>query len=175
MTTTWVVAGLAAAGLGNAAYAAEPPSAVQQLSNAKISLPEAVHMAEREGDGKATAVGFRPERKGSGWYEVTVLRIDGRRLTRYRLDAGSGRIIEASNEPIRRALTRVTPQQIADAGTSLTSAIDMAEQRTGGRALEAAVEHRHGEVSYEVRVTRLDGATERVQIEAATGHLASAE
>jgi len=158
-----------------AAHAASAKRDVQELDSAQISMDKAIHMAEQEGNGKATSVKFKSEHQGAGAYDVSVLSSDGSKLTHYRLDAATGHITKAGNEPFKKVFTTLKPDEISGAQTSLTSAIDMAQQRADGKAIEAEVEHKGSAVRYDVKVAKSDGKTERVKIDASTGHVASAE
>jgi uncharacterized membrane protein YkoI len=168
---------LAAVALALAVSAAQADSAkrdVQALEGAKLSLTDAIRMAEREGNGKAMDADFKSSSSGAGSYEVKVLSNDGTKLMKYKLDAATGKVEAAGNEEFEKVFTRLKPQQLSDASTSLTSAIHMAEQHVGGKALDADAERTGDTVRYDVRVAKTDGTTEKVKIDG-SGHLASAK
>jgi uncharacterized membrane protein YkoI len=166
---------LAAVGMALAMSAAQADSAkreVQAMSGVKISLTDAIRAAEREGNGKAIDADYRAASSGVGSYDVKVLSNDGTKLMKYRLNAATGKLESAGNEAFEKVFTRLKAQDISSAPTSLVSAIHMAEQHAGGKALDADVEHTGDTVRYEVKVAKTDGTTEKLKIDG-SGHLAS--
>ena len=165
----------AAAVVGGAAWGASKEKEAQQLDSAKVSMTDAIRRAEREANGKAVSVDYKAGHKGEGSYAVKVLANDNSKLMGYRIDADTGKIVSAGNEPVEKVFTRVKPEEIASAQTSLNSAIDEAQRESGGKATYAAVERNHDHVRYEVKLAKDDGSTSKVLIDATTGHLASAK
>jgi uncharacterized membrane protein YkoI len=145
------------------------------LSNAKVSLTEAIRAAEQQGGGHAISAEYERKSGPAGEYEIKVLSNDGKKLTKYELDANTGQVKEADNEPFEKVFTRIKPQSIQNAPTSLTRAIATAEQRAGGKATEAEVDRDGDQVKYTVKVARADGKTEKVKINGADGKVASAK
>ena len=168
---------LAAVAMALAVSAAQADSAkreVQAMEGAKVSLTDAIRKAEREGNGKAIDADYKASSKGVGAYEVKVLSNDGTKLMKYKLDANTGKVESMGNESFEKVFTRIKPQDISNAQTSLVSAVHMAEEHAGGKALDADVDHAGNTVRYEVKVAKTDGTTEKVKIDG-NGHLASAK
>ncbi len=146
----------------------------QALSKAKVSLTDAIHMAEQRGNGQAISAEFEFKKGRPGYYEVKVLRNDGKKLTQYDLNANSGKVTEASNEEFEKLFTRIKPASIQNAPTSLSRAISTAEERSGGKATDASVDRDGDQVKYTVKVAKADGTTEKVKVNGADGKVASA-
>ncbi len=176
MNAKALLAAFAAVALvSGAARAADTQKEVREIASAKVSVNDAIRRAEREGNGKATSVEFKTESKGPGEYLVKVLSNDNSKLMEYRINASNGHIVSAGNEPVEKFFTRVKPEQIASAQTSLSRAINEAEQQSGGKATSAEVERNNDHVLYDVKLAKDDGTTSRVKIDGSTGHLASAK
>jgi uncharacterized membrane protein YkoI len=147
----------------------------ESLDHAKVSLTEAVKKAEEAGNGQAISAEYEFKGGRPGHYEVKVLSNDGQKLTRYDLSPRTGKIIATSDEKVQKLLTRIKPESIRSAPTSLTHAITTAEERAGGKATVAEVDRDGDQVKYTVKVAKLDGSTEKVKINGADGKIASAE
>lgn len=147
----------------------------KSLEKAKVSLTDAIHMAEQRGNGQAISAEYELKSGHAGYYEVKVLRNDGRKLTKYNLNSNSGRITEASNEQFEKVFTRIKPNSIQNAPTSLSHAITTAEERSGGKATDATVDRDGDQVKYTVKVAKADGTTEKVKINGSDGKVASAD
>ncbi len=140
------------------------------LDNAKFTLTQAIEAAERAGQGKAVEAEFDAKRGDA--YEVKILSQD--KLIEYTLDANSGQITKAGNERLEKFFIRLTPQDVANAKTTLVQAIVAAEQHAGGKAAEAEVEREGDSVRYKVTVIAA-GKTQKVKIDAASGAVRSVE
>jgi uncharacterized membrane protein YkoI len=147
----------------------------QAMEKAKISLTEAIHMAERQGNGQAISAEYEFKNGDPAYYEVKVLRDDGRKLTEYQLDPNTGKVKEVKDEKFEKLFTRIKPTAIQNAPTSLTRAITTAETRSGGKAKEAEVNRDGDQLQYEVKVVKLDGSSETLKINGADGKVASAK
>jgi len=147
----------------------------QALSNADVSLTQAIKMAEQQGGGQAISAEYEPKSGSAGQYEIKVLSNDGKKLTKYMLDPNTGKVTEADNESFQRVFTRIKPTSIQNAPTSLTRAITTAEQRSGGKATGASVDRDGDQVKYTVKVAKTDGTTEKVKVNGADGKVASAK
>jgi uncharacterized membrane protein YkoI len=147
----------------------------QAMEKAKISLTEAIHMAERQGNGQAISAEYEFKNGDPAYYEVKVLRDDGRKLTEYQLDPNTGKVKEVKDEKFEKLFTRIKPTAIQNAPTSLTRAITTAETRAGGKAKEAEVNRDGDQLQYEVKVVKLDGSSETLKINGADGKVASAK
>jgi uncharacterized membrane protein YkoI len=159
-----------------AAYATDSTAKEEMaLANAKVSLNEAIHIAEQKGGGQAVSAEYSPKSGTAGRYEIKVLSHDGKQLTEYDLDPNTGTVTKAENEPFEKMFTRLKPASIQNAPTSLTRAVNTAEARAGGKATEAEVDRDGDQVKYTIKVAKADGSTEKVVVNGANGHVASAK
>lgn len=145
------------------------------MDKAKISLTEAIHIAERKGSGQATSAEYEFKSGNPAYYEVKVLRNDGEKLTRYELSPSTGDVKEVSDEKFEKLFTRIKPTAIQNAPTSLTRAIATAETRSGGKAREAEVSRDGDQLLYEVEIVKVDGTREKMKINGSDGKIASAK
>jgi uncharacterized membrane protein YkoI len=147
----------------------------QSLQKAKISLTEAIHIAEKQGNGQATSAEYEFKSGNPAYYEVKVLSNDGQKLTKYELSPATGTIKEKSDEKFEKLFTRLKPTAIQNAPTSLTRAIATAETRAGGKAKEAEVSRGGDQLIYKVEVVKLDGTSDKLEINGSDGKVASAK
>jgi uncharacterized membrane protein YkoI len=147
----------------------------QAMEKAKISLTEAIRMAEKQGNGQAISAEYEFKNGDPAYYEVKVLRDDGQKLTEYQLDPNTGKVKEVKDEKFEKLFTRIKPTAIQNAPTSLTRAITTAETRAGGKAKEAEVNRDGDQLQYEVKVVKLDGGSETLKINGSDGKVASAK
>jgi uncharacterized membrane protein YkoI len=173
MNTKVVLSAIGALICANALQAADQTDA-QALENAKMSMTQAIQMAERQGNGKAIDAQFSANKDG-GQYAVEVLSSDGKKLTEYKLDSATGHIAAAGNEPFEKAFMRLKADDVERAPTSLNSAIASAERETGGKVLKAETERSGDKVRYDMKVAKTDGSTATVKIDGSTGKLAAAK
>jgi uncharacterized membrane protein YkoI len=162
----------------SASQAANPAREDQALSEAKVSLTQAIGIAEKQGSGQAIDADYTPKHTGKdmmGYYDIKVLSSDGTKLTKYRVSPMNGKITEASSEPFQKAFTRIKPTDLQNAPTSLKSAITTAESQSGGKAVDADTDKTGDTVRYTVKVAKADGTTEKVKVNGADGKVASAK
>ena len=153
------------------ASAAKAKHDINVLAVTKLSLTDAIGIAEKEGSGKA--VDAELEAGKAPYYAVEVLSSDGKKLTEYKLDANTGKVVKASSEPLEKMLTRVKPADIQNAQTSLSSAIQAAERQSGGKVVDAETEGNANTLHYELKVAMANGKTEKMKIDGATGKVAA--
>jgi len=147
----------------------------ESISSAKVSLTDAIHMAEKQGNGQAISAEYEFKGGNPAYYEIKVLRNDGKKLTKYELSPSTGKVKEASNEEFEKVFTRIKPASIQNAPTSLSHAIMTAEERSGGKATDADVDRDGDQVQYTVKVVKLDGTSEKLKINGSDGKVASAK
>src|SRR5882724_11443300 len=95
--TAWLLAASSVLAMG-AAYASDSARhEAQALEKAKISLTEAIRTAERQGSGQATSAEYEFKNGNPAYYEVKVLRDDGRKLTQYEIDPNTGQVKEVKD------------------------------------------------------------------------------
>jgi uncharacterized membrane protein YkoI len=167
-----IVAVIAVTAAGTAAAATRAPNVAGSANDSEVSLIEAIHAAERVGDGRAVDAETRGNKGAHTVYSVQVLSNDGRKLTEYVLDADTGRIEQTRNEPLQRLAARVKPAEVRSAPTTLSAAIREAEQQTGGEVIDAGTAASGNAVRYELRVASADGSTRDVKVNGATGKMA---
>ena len=176
--TTKATALLAAAALGFAMTGAQAADAAREdatLTNAKVSLTSAIGIAEQQGSGQAVSADYMPKKGAMGHYAVKVLSNDGTKLTEYRVSPATGKVTEASNEPFEKMFTRIKPESLENAPTSLKSAIKTAEAQSGGKAVDADADRDGDQVRYTVKVAMADGTTQKIKVNGADGKVASAK
>jgi uncharacterized membrane protein YkoI len=147
----------------------------ESLEKAKISLTEAIRIAEKQGNGQATSAEYEFKSGNPAYYEIKVLRNDGQKLTKYELSPSTGTVKEVSDEKFEKLFTRMKPTAIQNAPTSLTRAITTAETRAGGKAKEAEISRDGAQLLYKVEVVKLDGTREKLEINGSDGKVASAK
>jgi uncharacterized membrane protein YkoI len=173
--STLVLAAASVLALGTAQASDSTRHEAQAMEKAKISLTEAIHIAERKANGQATSAEYEFKSGSPAYYEVKVLSNDGTKLTKYELNATSGAVKEVSDEKFEKLFTRIKPTAIQNAPTSLTRAISTAETRSGGKAREAEVNRDGDQLQYEIEVVKLDGTSEKMKINGSDGKVASAK
>ena len=175
MTATALVVALAMGGAVTATQAADAAREGATLSKAKVSLNDAIGIAEKEGSGQAVMADYMPKKGTMGHYDVKVLSSDGSKLTEYRVSTATGKVTKASNEPFEKMFTRIKPDALASAPTSLKGAIKTAEAQSGGKAIDADADRNGDTVRYVVKIAMADGTTQKVKVNGADGKVASAQ
>lgn len=169
-----VVVGLALAAMGVQASDSAKHEA-EAIGKSQVTLTEAIRRAEKEGDGQAISAEYQFKGGNPAYFEVKVLRNDGKKLTRYDLDPQTGKIKETSSEAFEKLFTRIKPTSIQHAPTSLTRAIGTAERRSGGKATTAEVNRDGDQLKYTVKTVKLDGTSQKIEINGSDGKVASAD
>jgi uncharacterized membrane protein YkoI len=175
---TKLTALLGAVALGCAMTAAQATDAANEnstLANAKVSLTSAIGIAEQQGSGHAVMADYVSKKGAMGHYDVKVLSNDGTKLTEYRVSPTTGKVTEASNEPFEKMFTRIKPDQLANAPTSLKTAIKSAEAQSGGKAVDADADRTGDSIRYTVKIAMADGSTQKIKVNGADGKVASAQ
>lgn len=155
-------------------YAADPAREEATLNHAKVSLNQAITVAEEQGSGQAIYAAYTPKSGAMGLYDVKVLSMDGKKLLDFNINPENGRVLKATRERVGKVFTRIKPADLQKAQTPLKGAIKTAEAQTGGKALMADTD-RHGDtVRYTVKVVTADGKTQTINVNGADGKVASA-
>jgi uncharacterized membrane protein YkoI len=157
-----------------ASYAAAPAREAAMLSHAKVSMNQAITVAEEQGSGQAIDVDYIAKSDTTGIYDVKVLSMDGKKLLDFNINPENGRVLKATRERVAKVFTQIKPADLENAQIPLKGAIKTAEAQTGGKVVMAGTD-RHGDsVRYTVKVIMTDGKTETIKVNGADGKVASA-
>jgi len=157
-----------------ASYAAEAAREDATLNHARVSMNQAITVAEEQGSGQAIDADYIPKSGAMGIYDVKVLSMDGKKLLDFNINPDNGRVLKATREHVAKVFTRIKPADLQNAQTPLKGAIKAAEAQTGGKAVMADTD-RHGDtVRYTVKVAMADGSTQTIKVNGADGKVASA-
>src|SRR3569832_664228 len=84
----------------------------QSMQKAKISLTEAIKIAEKQGNGQATSAEYEFKNGNPAYYEVNVLSNDGQKLTKYELSPSTGTVKQKNNKKNKKQNTQQKPTAI---------------------------------------------------------------
>jgi uncharacterized membrane protein YkoI len=141
----------------------------------KVSMNQAITVAEEQGSGQAIDAQFLPKSGANGMYDVKVLSMDGKKLLDFNINPADGRVLKATREHVGKLFTRLKPKDLEDAQTPLKGAIKAAEAQTGGKVLMADTD-RHGDtVRYTVKVAMADGTRQTINVNGVDGKVALAK
>jgi uncharacterized membrane protein YkoI len=166
-----VAAALLSSGMALASQSAKHQA--QELGRSKVTLIEAILAAEKADGGRTTAADFNFKRGNPAIYEVKVLSADGKKLTRYDIDPKSGSVKDTHNEVLEKLLSRISPENLRLTPTTLTHAVYLAQQQSGGRALNADVDRKGDHLEYTIETVKLDGTSHKVKIDGSNGKVIS--
>jgi uncharacterized membrane protein YkoI len=172
---TALVASLALGCAAAASQAADPAREDAALSNAKVSLNQAITVAEEQGKGSAIDADYIPKSGTVGLYDIKVLSNDGKKLLDFHINPNNGRVVKATRDNFQKMFMRIKPAELQNAQTPLKGAIKTAEAQTGGKAVSADTDRDGSTVRYTVKVAMADGTTEKIKINGADGKVASAK
>jgi uncharacterized membrane protein YkoI len=157
-----------------ASYADDPAREDAMLSHAKVSMNQAITVAEEQGGGQAIDADYIPKSGTMGIYEVKVLSMDGKKLLNFDVNPEDGRVLKATRERVGKVFTRIKPADLQAVQTPLKGAIKSAEAHTGGKAVKADTDRQGDTVRYTVKVAMADGTTKTLKVNGADGKLAVA-
>jgi uncharacterized membrane protein YkoI len=140
------------------------------------SLTQAVEMAEQQTGGRARKAELETEHGGNA-YEIKT--VAPGKSAKVLVDPASGKVLSVSGpgflESIANVFDREDQREDEDAlrrlqglPMTLAGAITAAERETGGRAVEATLESRHGATLFEVTLVK-DLAQQEVLVDPAAG------
>ena len=145
------------------------------LNHAKVSMNQAITVAEEQGSGQAIDAQYLPKSGAMGMYDVKVLTMDGKKLLDFNINPQDGRVLKATREHVGKLFTRLKPKDLDNAQTPLKGAVKAAEAQTGGKVIAADTD-RHGDtVRYTVKVAMTDGTTQTINVNGADGKVAMAK
>ena len=164
-----VAAALLSSTLAQASQSAKHQA--QELRRTKLSLIEAIIAAEKQDGGRTTTAEFVFKRGNPALYEIKVLSADGKKLTRYDLDPKTGNVRETHNEVLEKLLSRLSLENLRLTPTTLTHAIYIAQQQSGGRALNADVDRKGDHLEFTVETVKLDGTAHKMTVDGSNGKI----
>lgn len=148
----------------------------KRFETAKVSLLQAIEIAERESKGKAFKAELDIEHGRVVW-EIKLLTSLG--LLEYEIDTESGRVSKIEDERVRGRLYSfikgVSLKDIDGAKSSVAEAIALAERQTSAKAIELEIEREYervGRLEYEITL-RSAGSRHRVRVDAESGQVVS--
>jgi uncharacterized membrane protein YkoI len=147
----------------------------EELRRVNLSLIEAIIAAEKEGGGKATSAEFQFKRGNPAFFEIKVLSADGKKLTRYDLDPHTGKVRDTHNELLEKLVNRITLDSLRHTTTTLTHAIALAQEHSGGRARSADVERKDDRLEYDIETVKLDGTLHKMRVSSTEGKVIADE
>jgi uncharacterized membrane protein YkoI len=157
-----VVLGVAAIlGVANAQASQSAKHEAEELRRAKVSLIEAIVTAEKEAGGKATSAEFEFKKGNPAYFEVKVWSADGSKLTRYELDPKSGKVQKTDSETLEKLLSRLKEDDLRRSPTTMTHAVAVAQEHSGGHARSVDASSKSDHVEYEVETVKRDGTRTR--------------
>ncbi|MHB1217664.1 MAG: PepSY domain-containing protein [Alphaproteobacteria bacterium] len=167
------LAALIALGGTSVAFAAtgehENGQEIAAVLGAKTSLSQAIATAEQQNGGRAMKIGVE-EKKGAYLYEVKVL--SKNKVTEMFIDSATGQVVKTRNEGLIAKLfdreDRVELAKLTTSPTTLAAAVATAEQQVGGKAVEAGVEDKDGNIVFKVQVAK-DKTVQKVTVDAMNG------
>jgi len=74
---------------------------------------------------------------------------------------------------LEKLVTRMSPDNLRLTTTTLTHAVYVAQQASGGRALNADVDRKGDHLEYTVETVKLDGTSHKVKIDGSNGKVIS--
>ena len=158
-----------------ASYADDPAREDAMLSQAKVSMNQAITVAEEQGAGQAIDADYIPKSGAMGIYDVKVLSMDGKKLLDFSINPENGRVLKATRMHVEKVFTRIKPADLQAAQTPLKGAIKTAEAQSGGKAVMADTDRQGDTVRYTVKVAMADGTTKTIKVNGADGKLALAK
>ena len=147
----------------------------EELRRVNLSLIEAIIAAEKEGGGKVTSAEFQFKRGNPPLFEIKVLSADGKKLTRYDLDPHTGKVKDTHNELLEKLISRITPDSLRRTPTTLTHAIAIAQEQSGGRARSVEVDRKDDRLEYDIETVKLDGTLHKMRVSGTEGKVIADE
>jgi len=160
-----IAAAVGTAGAALANPATDEHSEVAALESARTAPADAVRAAEARTGGRAVEMGLEKKGTAAAYYEVLVAMPAG--ISEVHLDPSTG-AVQSASKPGSLAVEGVRPDQVAQvtaAPVTLADAITAAEQKAGGRTLEAGYAFVDGKAMARVEVAA-SGGLQQVTIDA---------
>ena len=149
----------------------------KRLDTIKVSLGQAIEIAERDSKGKAVKAEFDIEHDHVLW-EIKIF--SGTGLLAYEIDTESGQIAKVEQRAQEQLYSMVMAARfrgIEAAKTSAIEAVAVAEQQTAAKAIFLEVEREYGRIGQFEYEIILSSKSKRhwVRVDAATGHIVSTQ
>lgn len=151
----------------------ESQAEMKAFAGAKVPLIDAIAAAEKHSNGKALDVSFETNR-GHPAYKVKTYQ--NGTVWEGMVDATSGQVVGQGKTIEESKLDREDKAEIdglKGAKTSLADAVKTAEQKVGGKAIDAGLEETGGKVAFEMEIVK-NGRTQRMMVDPQRGQIASA-
>jgi uncharacterized membrane protein YkoI len=125
------------------------------FQQAKITLDQAVAAAEKLGGGNATRATFE-QMNGKSGYLVIVFAANT--MKEFWVDPQIGvatpQTGTATASASQEAMDKANTAELHGAKSTLQQAVSMAEQQSGGKAIDAQIEKRNNKVAHDIQVAR---------------------
>ena len=144
---------------------------IQSFDHAKMSLRDVIGKAESEAHGHALSAEFA-QQTGTPAYTVRVLQDKGE-VWQAKIDANSGKVIGSPTTTAQAKLDREDKSEIAELQTAkkkLPDAVSAVEQKSGGKAINAEIEHVGGKAVYQIQLIK-QGKVEKMQVDPTNGNV----
>ena len=145
-------------------------SQLKEFEQARVPVSDAISAVERQSRGKAVDIAFELDH-GKRVYRVRTYR-DGA-VWEGTLDATTGALIGQGTTTNETELDPEDQAEIAglkSARTSLTEAVANVQRQLGGKAFDAGVEQKGGNVVYEIRLVK-NGSVLGATVDPASGQV----
>jgi uncharacterized membrane protein YkoI len=157
---------------GEASHEHESKAEIQAFQQVKVPLTQAVQAAEKHSNGKAIDASFE-QKNGMPIYRIKTYQNNS--VCEGTIDANSGQVAGSGQTTPQSKLDQEDMQELQaakNAQTSLVQAVQAAEQKQGGKAIDAGLEARNGKVAYELELVK-NGQLRTVTVDPQNGQLAS--
>ena len=88
---------------------------------------------------------------------------------RARRCCAGGQVNNTDNEALEKLLTRLAPEDLRRSPTTLTHAIALAQEHSGGHARSADIDRKSDRLEYDIESMKLDGTSHKVKISGMDG------
>ncbi len=139
-----------AAGMRN-----ESPAEIQAFNAAKLSLPQAIAAVQKQSHGKVLDMTFETK-SGTPMYDATVWANNAEQM--WSVDANTGKVTKSTEAPMPQAKLdqqdKTELHGVKSAKIDLSQAVRAAEQKSGGKAIDAGIQASNGIASYDVQTVK---------------------
>jgi uncharacterized membrane protein YkoI len=152
-----------------------PTADISAAKNAKVSLSDAINTAQQQNHGSVVSARFEL-RQGKPEYVIRSFDSQSNQEWVGHIDANTGQMIGQGRTISLSQLPREDQQELTasrKSGTTLSQAVETAEQQRGGKALAAGLSARNGQVSYRTELLKSNGRTQMAMINPQSGQVTS--